>query len=83
MADKIASRATQVDVHKCIKNTGSQFDLVLVAAQRTRELRKQADYNAYVSPIDALLEIEEGKVDADDYLLRAVKNQQKYTLKIT
>ncbi len=63
-----------VDTDKCVENIGNRFDLVLVAAQRARELkrghRKLTTGNSGII-ITALKEIEEGHVTRD--LLRKIK----------
>jgi len=74
---KKLSRAPQVNVQKCVENTGSQFDLVLIASHRVREMRR-AQRNKAETPkgvIDALLEIQEGKVDAQEYLDKVGKRK--------
>jgi DNA-directed RNA polymerase subunit omega len=55
------------DTDKCVEMIGNRFDLVLVAAQRTRELRRGSrplvdNYNNSTSNVLALKEIEQGKI---------------------
>ena len=72
MKKKFASRGPDVDTEKCVNNTnGNRFQLVLVAAQRAREIRRRAvdDSNNTVLPcVSALLEIQEGKINPTEYL---------------
>jgi DNA-directed RNA polymerase omega subunit len=71
------SRGPGIDTEKCVANVGgSRFDLVLIAAARSREIKRQhasSDKREHVhSIITALAEIQEGKVNGVDYL-RKVK----------
>lgn len=70
--DKKLSRAPLVNVEKCSKFAGGQFDLVLIGSQRVREMRKSHRNKEKTPPgvIDALLEIQEGKIDPVEYLAR-------------
>jgi DNA-directed RNA polymerase omega subunit len=57
-----------VDTDKCVANIGNRFELVLVASQRARELRrghrKMVDTkNGYI--VSALQEVEAGLVGRD------------------
>ena len=63
-----ASRGTEIDTRVCAdKVGGNQFELVIIAAQRARELAKQNKNSpAYVKgAVEALLEIQEGKIGRD------------------
>jgi DNA-directed RNA polymerase omega subunit len=66
------TRASQVDVEKCIDKTGfGRFDLVVAAAQRTRELKIRAQAsNDFVTAVDALLEAQSGNLNIIDYLAK-------------
>ena len=70
--DKKLSRAPLVNVEKCVKHAGNQFDLVLIGAQRVREMRNSQRNKEKAPPgvIDALLEIQDGKVDPKEYLAK-------------
>ena len=73
MKKRVDSRSPQIDTEACVANAGGQrFNLVLIAAQRLRELRKQHQNTPerVVTPIDALLEIQEGKVNPNEYLAK-------------
>ena len=62
------SRGTEIDTMKCVENVGNKFDLVLIAAARARELKRQHRENPFASfgqvhtNVTALLEIQEGKI---------------------
>ena len=64
------TRALEIDTELCVRNVGNyRFDLVLIAAQRTRELRRQSkESGKFISCVDALLEIQNGQINANDYL---------------
>lgn len=66
------SRGTEVFVDKCIENVGShQYNMILVAAKLTRKIleeRRHDEIDPYVTPVDALLEIQQGNVNIDEFL---------------
>jgi len=62
------SRGTQIDTEKCVElSGGNRFNLVIMAAARARELRRQhASSNRFEdvhTNVTALLEFQNGKVD--------------------
>ena len=76
---KIDSRNPQINIETCVKHVGNyRFDLVLIASERLRELRRQnKNSDKYITPIDALLDIQEGRIDPVEYLAKVnTKNQQ-------
>ena len=67
------SRGPTLDIEKCVEGAGgSRFNLVLIAAARAREIKRQhshSDKREHVhSIITALSEIEAGTVDPIKYL---------------
>jgi len=66
---KTETRHSQVDVEKCVQNSGNnKFDLILAATARVRELRQQRHETAPVATItDVLLEIQTGTIDPAEY----------------
>jgi|LauGreDrversion2_2_1035103.scaffolds.fasta_scaffold179455_1 DNA-directed RNA polymerase omega subunit len=72
MATRYSSRGPEIDTDKCVKLTNqNRFQLVLVAAARAREIKREAVKNGNYTMlpiVSALLEIQEGKVDANAYL---------------
>ena len=54
------TRATELDVEKCIAKSGvSRFDMIIAATERTRELKKEnRNTGKFISVVDALLEIQ-------------------------
>ena len=72
---KFRSRGPDIDTERCIDQIGgNRFNLVLIAAQRAREIRRQQSHDdplIHSLPcVSALLEIQEGKVDAKRYLMK-------------
>jgi DNA-directed RNA polymerase omega subunit len=69
MSVRIESRNGQIDTEQCVKHAGGRYDLVIAAAQRLREMKRRArETNEYVTPIDALLEVQAGTFNMTDYL---------------
>ena len=64
---KFVSRARQVDIDKCAESAGGRFDLVIMAAARSREIRRQHQssplHEHQHSNITALLEFQNGELD--------------------
>jgi len=71
MKPRIDSRTSQVDTEKCVDQAGGRYDLVIATAQRLRELKRRGrETNTYVTPIDALLEMQAGQIDMIDYMAK-------------
>ena len=71
------SRGSQIDLEQCVAAAGTRYDLVIAASQRLRELKRQArETGAYVTPVDALLEMQQGRIDMPQYLAK-VKGREK------
>ena len=73
---KSLSRGTEIDTDVCVKNAGgNRFNLVLIAAARSREIarrHKDSENKTHIYPaVSALLEVQEGKIGAE--YLRKVK----------
>jgi len=63
---KTLSRSTEIDIEKCVKNAdNNRFNLVLMAAARAREIRRNNTHSNRQEHIHAtttaLLEYQEGK----------------------
>jgi len=74
---KKLSRTLEIDTQQCVKNANNnKYNLVLIAAERARELAQQARYNSDLSvsqaPITALLDVQHGRA-GKEYLLRVKK----------
>ena len=71
MSVRIESRSGEIDTELCVINAGGRYDLVIAAAQRLREMKRRArESNGFVTPIDALKEIESGTFNMQDYLAK-------------
>lgn len=72
MGSKYHSRHEQLDVEKCVKQSGgNKFDLIIMAAQRAREIKSQNQHSVHMEHhhgvVTALLEIQSGIVDQEYY----------------
>lgn len=72
MGSKYHSRHEQLDVEKCVKQSGgNKFDLIIMAAQRAREIKMGNSHSTKMEHhhgvVTALLEIQSGKVDEEYY----------------
>jgi DNA-directed RNA polymerase omega subunit len=72
MTPKSESRGTLLNNELCVENVGgNRFNLVLIAAERSREIKRQnkdSNNREHVySSVTALSEIQEGKI-GEDYL---------------
>ena len=67
------SRGPAIDTEKCVEMAGgNRFDLVLIAAAKSREIARKHKHDELTTqvnaPVTALLEIQEGRVNAKVYL---------------
>lgn len=63
MKTRVDSRNSIIDTERCVENAGGRYDLVILASQRLRELRrKNKDQDRLITCIDALKEIQEANV---------------------
>ena len=71
MTVRIESRNTMIETERCVDNAGGRYDLVIAAAQRLREMKRRArETNDFVTPIDALMEVQSGTFNMTDYLAK-------------
>ena len=75
MKTPVLSRGPLIDTEKCVRNVdGYKYDLILIAAQRAREIKRQnkgsQTYEHHFAVLTALLEIQEGKIDPKTYLAK-------------
>jgi hypothetical protein len=71
MKPRIESRSSQIDTERCVDHCGGRYDLVIAGAQRLREMKRRArETNTYVTPIDALLEVQSGNFNVIDYMAK-------------
>jgi len=71
------SRGPEVDINNCVELVGgSRFNLVLIAATRAREIKRQnkenpnATFGQVHTNVTALKEIEAGLIDPIKYLMK-------------
>lgn len=61
------SRGPAIDTERCVVNAQGQFNLILYAASRARELKQQyknkEEYDHPSATVTALLEIQQGQID--------------------
>ena len=70
---KSTSRGPDIDVETCVDAVGgNRFNLILIATNRARELRQRdRDGSTHKSAcVSAMLEIQNGQVDAKRYLMK-------------
>jgi len=84
------SRGTQIDTDKCVEHIGNRFNLVILAAARSREIRKQnyssQKFEHVHTNVTALLEFQRGELDLtymkkikfNEPRDRAIDRQAKY-----
>jgi hypothetical protein len=71
MKPRIDSRSSQIDTERCVDHCGGRYDLVIAGAQRLREMKRRArETGTYVTPIDALLEVQSGNFNVIDYMAK-------------
>ena len=71
MKARIDSRSSTIDTEACVEHAGGRYDLVIAGAQRLREMKRQArETGRYVTPIDALLEVQAGQLNIIDYMAK-------------
>jgi hypothetical protein len=71
MKAKTDSRNFQIDTERCVELAGGRYDMVIAVSQRLREMKRKArETGAYVTPIDALLEMQAGRINMTEYLAK-------------
>ena len=74
MKPRIESRSLEIDTERCVENAGGRYDMIIAVSERLRELKRRArETGAYATPIDALLEMQEGKINMVDYMAKAAR----------
>jgi DNA-directed RNA polymerase subunit K/omega len=67
MKQEMFSRGPAIDTERCTVNAHGQFNLILYAAARARELKQQYknrhEYDHPSATVTALLEIQQGQID--------------------
>lgn len=71
MTTKIESRGPIIDMEVCVNKIGGRYDLVLIGAQRLREIKKKdRESKRYSSTVDALMDVQNGIVSYNDYVVK-------------
>jgi DNA-directed RNA polymerase subunit K/omega len=75
MKPKVLSRGPELDTEKCIRNVGNlRYDLILIAAQRAREIKRQnkgsQSYEHKFAVVTALMDVQNNNIDPLTYLAR-------------
>ena len=73
MKPRIDSRGPSIDMEQCVRQAGGgRYDLVLIGAQRLRELKRKhrETPTRYVTCVDALIDVQAGLVGLEDYLAK-------------
>jgi DNA-directed RNA polymerase omega subunit len=70
MGSKYHSRHEQLDVEKCVKQSGgNRFDLIIAASNRARQIKNQNQNSTHMEHhhgvLTALLEIQHGQAVSD------------------
>ena len=78
MKPRVLSRGPEVDIEKCVRNSGTgRFDMVLIACARAREIKRQNKsserYEHRHTIVSALKDIEAGTVDPLTYFAKVPK----------
>jgi len=76
---KAKSMVSLVDINTCCEQVGNKrFDLVLIAAAKMREMRFHRMGTDKITTIsEALIEIQEGRVDPTEYLRKIESAETK------
>ena len=72
MSKKKDSRGPELDTERCVRNVGnSRYDLITVASERLRELKRQhKNSGQYYTTVDALLDVQNRKIDTLEYMAK-------------
>ena len=71
MKPRVESRSVQIDTERCVELAGGRYDMIIAVSQRLRELKRKArETGAYVTPIDALLEMQAGRINMIEYMAK-------------
>lgn len=78
------SRGPDIDTEQCVKNIGSRYDMVIIAAARAREIRRNnraSERRDHVfTVVTALQEIQDGKL-GKDYFADKIALQKSLAIK--
>ena len=79
----ILSRGPQIDIQECTRIVGgNKFELVLIAAQRARELRRQNPNVRHNYTVESLLDLQDKKLDTEEMLTKRINHVNKPSKKV-
>jgi len=83
MKKLILSRGPSIDIQQCTRVVGgNKFELVLIAAQRARDLRKQRPNESASNTVDALMDIQTQEIDPKEMLEKRANYKPKSIKKV-
>jgi len=83
MKKLILSRGPSIDIQQCTKIVGgNKFELVLIAAQRARELRRQNPNERHNYTVESLLDLQDNKLDTAEMLNKRINHVNKPSKKV-
>lgn len=83
MKKLILSRGPEIDIQKCTRIVGgNKFELVLIAAQRARELRRQNPNERHNYTVEALMDLQDNKLDTEEMLTKRINHVNKPSKKV-
>ena len=83
MKKLILSRGPEIDIQKCTRIVGgNKFELVLVAAQRARELRRQNPNERHNYTVEALMDLQANVLDSKELLTKRLTHVNKPSKKV-
>lgn len=75
MKKLIISRGPEIDIVQCTRIVGgNKFELVLIASQRARELRRQNPNQRNNFTVEALMDLQANKLDNDEMLTKRINH---------
>jgi DNA-directed RNA polymerase omega subunit len=78
MKKLILSRGPEIDIQQCTRIVGgNKFELVLIAAQRARELRRQNPNERHNYTVEALMDLQANKLDTEEMLTKRINHVNK------
>ena len=83
MKNVTLSRGPEIDTELCVRVVGgNKFDLILIAAQRARELRRQRSNETSSNIVDSLLDIQKKVIDPKEMLSKRASHKNRPTKKV-
>jgi DNA-directed RNA polymerase subunit K/omega len=78
MKQLILSRTPEIDIQQCTHIVGgNKFELVLIVSQRARELRRQNPNERHNYTVEALLDLQDNKLNTAEMLKKRINHVNK------